>query len=184
MRCQHQGTRFRTALTHMPRSLTELSTPTIAEVKQLPTRRHLAQPLRKTQTGEDETHSADHPSPNEEGIHMHEFIRPKPCSQGIVQPQTPIDREDIAPKKQTIRNALRDPKSQIHWFGGTSNHCTLCQVKIHAQREKTPADETQAAYFVDEEYLVTALVPSETACLASSPGRMRRTLQGVNNQKQ
>lgn len=28
---------------------------------------------------------------------------------------------------------------------------------------------------VDEEYLVTALVPSETACLASSPGRMRRT---------
>ncbi|KAG7110708.1 Protein SQS1 like protein [Verticillium longisporum] len=31
--------------------------------------------------------------------------------QGIVQPRTPIDREDIAPKKkQTIRNALRDPK--------------------------------------------------------------------------
>jgi hypothetical protein len=29
---------------------------------------------------------------------------------------------------------------------------------------------------VEEEYLVTALVPSETACLASSPGRMRRTL--------
>lgn len=28
---------------------------------------------------------------------------------------------------------------------------------------------------MEEEYLVTALVPSETACLASSPGRMRRT---------
>jgi hypothetical protein len=28
---------------------------------------------------------------------------------------------------------------------------------------------------VEEEYLVTALVPSETACLASSPGRIRRT---------
>jgi len=28
---------------------------------------------------------------------------------------------------------------------------------------------------VEEEYLVTALVPSDTACLASSPGRMRRT---------
>ena len=26
-----------------------------------------------------------------------------------------------------------------------------------------------------EEYLVTALVPSETACLASSPGRINRT---------
>lgn len=31
------------------------------------------------------------------------------------------------------------------------------------------------AYLAEEEYLVTALVPSETACLASSPGRMRRT---------
>ena len=30
-------------------------------------------------------------------------------------------------------------------------------------------------YFVEEEYLVTALVPSETACLASSPGKMSRT---------
>ena len=28
---------------------------------------------------------------------------------------------------------------------------------------------------MDEEYLVTALVPSETACLASSPGRISRT---------
>jgi hypothetical protein len=32
-------------------------------------------------------------------------------------------------------------------------------------------------YFVEDEYLVTALVPSETACLASSPGRIRRTLE-------
>ena len=30
-------------------------------------------------------------------------------------------------------------------------------------------------YFDDEVYLVTALVPSETACLASSPGNKRRT---------
>ena len=37
----------------------------------------------------------------------------------------------------------------------------------------------RSAYFVDEEYLVTALVPSETACLASSPGRIRRTLENV-----
>jgi hypothetical protein len=34
----------------------------------------------------------------------------------------------------------------------------------------------ETIYFVEDEYLVTALVPSETACLASSPGRMRRTL--------
>jgi len=30
-------------------------------------------------------------------------------------------------------------------------------------------------YLLELEYLVTALVPSETACLASSPGRMSRT---------
>ena len=29
--------------------------------------------------------------------------------------------------------------------------------------------------YLDEVYLVTALVPSETACLANSPGRRRRT---------
>ena len=33
------------------------------------------------------------------------------------------------------------------------------------------------AYLVDDEYLVTAFVPSDTACLASSPGRMSRTLR-------
>lgn len=30
-------------------------------------------------------------------------------------------------------------------------------------------------YLVEEEYLVTALVPSDTACLANSPGRISRT---------
>ena len=40
------------------------------------------------------------------------------------------------------------------------------------QAGETPKPDV---YLVDEEYLVTALVPSETACLASSPGRMSRT---------
>lgn len=39
-----------------------------------------------------------------------------------------------------------------------------------------PPDK-RVIYLVDEEYLVTALVPSETACLASSPGRISRTLE-------
>ena len=46
-----------------------------------------------------------------------------------------------------------------------------------------PFHQTQSAkckkhqvYLVDEEYLVTALVPSETACFASSPGKISRTL--------
>lgn len=45
------------------------------------------------------------------------------------------------------------------------------RVKENRDRE----EKSQALYLVDEEYLVTALVPSDTACLASSPGRMRRT---------
>ena len=43
---------------------------------------------------------------------------------------------------------------------------------------KTQTETT--AYFVDDEYFVTALVPSETACFASSPGRIRRTLYDVS----
>ena len=34
-----------------------------------------------------------------------------------------------------------------------------------------------------EVYLVTALVPSETACLASSPGRMRRTAVWISREE-
>jgi hypothetical protein len=44
--------------------------------------------------------------------------------------------------------------------------------KSHALKRETTA---KRAYFVLDEYLVTALVPSETACLASSPGRISRT---------
>ena len=37
-------------------------------------------------------------------------------------------------------------------------------------------EHTVPSYLEEEEvYLVTALVPSETACLANSPGRSRRT---------
>lgn len=43
------------------------------------------------------------------------------------------------------------------------------------QTQSAKCDKHQV-YLVDEEYLVTALVPSETACFASSPGRMSRTL--------
>jgi len=43
------------------------------------------------------------------------------------------------------------------------------------KRKKRETIIVRALYLVEEEYLVTALVPSETACLASSPGRMSRT---------
>jgi hypothetical protein len=49
----------------------------------------------------------------------------------------------------------------------------------HREKEaiRSTNDDQSNSYLVEEEYLVTALVPSETACLASSPGRMRRTLE-------
>jgi hypothetical protein len=40
---------------------------------------------------------------------------------------------------------------------------------------KLKTRQERRAYLVEEEYLVTALVPSDTACLASSPGRISRT---------
>ena len=43
------------------------------------------------------------------------------------------------------------------------------------QIERPSRVQRSKPYFADDEYLVTALVPSETACLASSPGRMSRT---------
>lgn len=49
-------------------------------------------------------------------------------------------------------------------------------VVVQSTRRKPKAPEEEDVYLVDEEYLVTALVPSDTACLASSPGRMSRTL--------
>jgi len=92
----------------------------------------------------------------------------------IVQPRTPkADREDICPhKKQTIHNALRDPKTPDN--SSLIIHLDDPEPKQTRHPVKT---ETKATYFVDEEYFVTALVPSETACLASSPGRMSRTLE-------
>ena len=38
------------------------------------------------------------------------------------------------------------------------------------------------APYEDEVYLVTALVPSDTACLASSPGRARRTAVWISRE--
>jgi hypothetical protein len=53
----------------------------------------------------------------------------------------------------------------------------MSPVRIETQAEKHPVRPAQPIYLVEEEYLVTAFVPSETACLASSPGRIRRTLE-------
>ena len=94
------------------------------------------------------------------------------------QVSTPIAQADIeqplAPS-QPSRDALETPKEHRR----NTRHL-LNPPKYHNQHS-TAVEE--CVYLVDEEYLVTALVPSETACLASSPGRMRRTLNTVR-QKQ
>ena len=64
----------------------------------------------------------------------------------------------VAPKQSTRACAeMGNPK------GGTERMPENHQVSV----SRLPA--------YDEENLVTALVPSETACFASSPGRMSRT---------
>jgi len=45
---------------------------------------------------------------------------------------------------------------------------------MDSQNKKT---HEHSPYFEEEEYFVTALVPSDTACLASSPGKISRTLE-------
>jgi hypothetical protein len=62
------------------------------------------------------------------------------------------------------------------WFQLKPGGCS-CRLDAAAQvGEEGPQQLSRGArgaYWL-EVYLVTALVPSETACLASSPGRMRR----------
>lgn len=50
----------------------------------------------------------------------------------------------------------------------------ITNTKAHEMSKKR-REKKKRVYLVEEEYLVTALVPSDTACLASSPGRMSRT---------
>lgn len=83
------------------------------------------------------------------------------------------DREDIAPEKQTIHNALMKKPEQIK----PTQPLHLAQHNRESQSDMRHPNKThKTIYFVEEEYFVTALVPSETACLASSPGRISLTL--------
>jgi len=62
-------------------------------------------------------------------------------------------------------------------LGGPSGHLSFddhCE-KIRLDKIQIHQSNLKAGRIQLVEYLVTALVPSETACLASSPGRRRRT---------
>ena len=81
-------------------------------------------------------------------------------------------------KTRTIRNALKTPKGE--WGRFTPSMVLTPDAKQqnpYARKPEKTREEKAGNYLVDDEYLVTALVPSDTACLASSPGRIRRTLR-------
>ena len=52
-------------------------------------------------------------------------------------------------------------------------------VVLEMSRDKNDADNHN---YLELVYLVTALVPSDTACLASSPGRRRRTAVWISRE--
>ena len=49
-------------------------------------------------------------------------------------------------------------------------------------KERDQRKTTHAHSYFELVYLVTALVPSDTACLASSPGRRRRTAVWISRE--
>lgn len=90
---------------------------------------------------------------------------------GIVQPSlNPNANRAPLGSRQPSRNALETENTEVHIASlQPSDIVTIAQlIKV-------------GVYLVEEEYLVTALVPSDTACLASSPGRINRTLSIVNS---
>ncbi|XP_028911340.1 uncharacterized protein LOC100093305 [Ornithorhynchus anatinus] len=75
--------------------------------------------------------------------------------------------------------ALKRQGRTLYGFGGYKiGELILKNVYIDAQRAKAfgfVEREVSLAVYLELVYLVTALVPSDTACLASSPGSSRRT---------
>ena len=54
--------------------------------------------------------------------------------------------------------------------------------RAHSARTPHGEGQPRSGVYEDEVYLVTALVPSDTACLASSPGRARRTAVWISRE--
>lgn len=71
---------------------------------------------------------------------------------------------------QSSHDTLENPKN-------TEEPRTLHLLNPPRYHHDPSAMAEEGVYLVEEEYLVTAFVPSDTACLASSPGRMSRTLR-------
>lgn len=73
---------------------------------------------------------------------------------------------DALEKKKPLNTVKSKPPRRV----------TLTSSFQTPNREPEDSTRTIKVYLVDEEYFVTAFVPSDTACLASSPGRISLTL--------
>ena len=71
-----------------------------------------------------------------------------------------------------------------HHFLIQNVHNNIFPFKICVGPEKglSVGSVNTSCIYLDEVYLVTALVPSETACLANSPGRRRRTAVWISRE--
>ena len=97
----------------------------------------------------------------------------------IIHAQAPAPYRDFwSHWKNPTHGRINRPKHRdpIPHAQAGKQHSSLIAWKILNPNPQS----NETIYFVEDEYLVTALVPSETACLASSPGRMRRTLGFVS----
>lgn len=89
-----------------------------------------------------------------------------------IRKSRPSGKRKLIPSHDTLENPQNTHNRTASESPGKDQEAGKRQEQIRMKQNET---SQRAAYFAEEEYLVTALVPSETACLASSPGRMRRT---------
>ncbi len=77
------------------------------------------------------------------------------------------------------KDELTDSVTFIRKENGTAHFCIFCSSSFVALKRAVGSNgeslSSQSIVYLELVYLVTALVPSETACFANSPGRMSRT---------
>jgi hypothetical protein len=100
----------------------------------------------------------------------HEHIQPKGHQEGEKKKRK--KRKNIKPSHDT----LKDPQTPCNPPPQNREDKEAVKMTIPRNKQKGKRSKKQHAYLAEEEYFVTALVPSETACFANSPGRMSRTL--------
>lgn len=73
------------------------------------------------------------------------------------------------------KNRAHKARNKYEQIGGVDKHRDESKAIAEHCLENLHEETVRRARDYGEEYFVTALVPSETACFDSSPGRTRRT---------